>query len=172
MTHPSDPASPQPGSTPAPAPDAAESPDHPVPADAPGEAPAADGPAVDAPEADAAEADAPAADAPEADGPRGAESAEEDGPAADAADAEDSSTPEGTVILVRRRRMPSLGFWVLGCMLLAALAGAVVAYVVEVRYLAGMVYFAVTGAVFFGLPLAALAALVDALRHRRTDRRR
>lgn len=146
MTHPSDPASPHPERTPAPAPDAAPGSEAPASADAPGDAPAADG-------------------------PRDAGSGG-DGSAGRAPEAEDPFTPEGTVILVRRRRMPSLGFWVLGCMLLAALVGAVVAYVVDVRYLAGMVYFAVTSAVFFGLPLAALAALVDALRHRRSDRRR
>lgn len=161
MTHPSDPASPHPERTPAPAPDAAAGSEAPASADAPGDAPAADAPA----------ADASAADGSAADGPRDAGSGD-DGSAGPAPEAEDSFTPGGTVILVRRRRMPSLGFWVLGCMLLAALVGAVVAYVVDVRYLAGMVYFAVTSAVFFGLPLAALAALVDALRHRRSDRRR
>lgn len=157
MTHPSDPTSPHDGTAP-----------EPVPADF-------DGPARPA------SADAPADADSSADGDAGARASSDADPAADpdaeatparAEAPEDAITPEGTVILVRRRRMPSLAFWVLGSMLLAALAGVVVALVADVGYLAGIAYFAVTSAVFFGLPLAAFAALIDALRHRRTDRRR
>lgn len=93
-------------------------------------------------------------------------------PADPAEPAEVPEVPEGTVLLVRRRRTPTLGFWVLVSMVLAALVGVGIALAVGVVHLAGLLYFAVTAAVFIGLPLAAGFSFWDALRHRRSDRRR
>ena len=85
--------------------------------------------------------------------------------------AADTDEDGAQVLLVRRRRTPALGFWVLLALAVAFLGGTVVAWLAEVRAPAGMLYFGVTAAVMVGLPLAALAALVDAIADRRRRRR-
>ncbi|PWH07716.1 hypothetical protein DEO23_03615 [Brachybacterium endophyticum] len=86
--------------------------------------------------------------------------------------AEDRGAPdEGTVLYVRRRRVPTLGFWVTLSIIVGLLAGAVTALITRVDSAGGVIYFAVTGAVFIGLPLALIAAVVDAVIHRGERRR-
>lgn len=103
-----------------------------------------------------------------------------DEPSADAAPAPDAiPSPDerpppddtlpagGQVILVRRRRTPALGFWVALALAVTFLTGIVVAWTVGVRHGAGMLYFGVVSAAFIGFPLAMVAAVVDAVIHRR-----
>lgn len=90
--------------------------------------------------------------------------ADRPGPPADPATA---PADDGQVLLVRRRRTPALGLWVLLALAIPFLIGMVVAWSVEVRHLTGMLYFGVTAAVLIGFPLALIAAIVDAVVHRR-----
>jgi hypothetical protein len=85
---------------------------------------------------------------------------------------EQPARTEGTAVYVRRRRAPTLGFWVILALVVGVLAGAVTALVTRVDDLGGVIYFAVTGAVFVGLPLALIAAIIDSVTHRprRRDR--
>ncbi|MCS6711344.1 hypothetical protein JSY14_04670 [Brachybacterium sp. EF45031] len=76
------------------------------------------------------------------------------------------STPPATVYVRRGRRL-SLGGAVIIALLVSALGGAVVALLAGVTAVGGVVYFAVTAAFLVGVPLAAVIALVDALRERR-----
>lgn len=78
----------------------------------------------------------------------------------------------GTAVYVRRGRTPALGLWVVLALALGAVLGLVVGAVTGVNYLAGLAYFALCGAMFIGLPLAAIAALLDAIRARRLTARR
>ncbi|MFC0675842.1 hypothetical protein [Brachybacterium hainanense] len=98
-------------------------------------------------------------------------------PAGSAPDAEDPAAdpvpvPEGTVLLVRRERAPTLGFWVVLAMMVAAGIGVIAAVVTDTLFVSGILRFAATSAVFIGLPLAAIAAVADSVRHRRRERRR
>ncbi|UEJ82222.1 hypothetical protein Bra3105_15470 [Brachybacterium halotolerans subsp. kimchii] len=79
--------------------------------------------------------------------------------------------PETTAVYVRRRRVPTLAFWVTLAILVGLVAGAITAFVTGVGDVGGILYFAVTGGVFVGLPLALIAAIVDAVAHR-SERRR
>lgn len=85
--------------------------------------------------------------------------------------AQPAPSPDGEVLLVRRRRTPALGFWVLLALLVAFIGGMVTAWVVDIRYLTGMLYFGVTAAVLIGAPLALLAAIIDAVLDRRRGTR-
>lgn len=84
-----------------------------------------------------------------------------------AADPATAPADDGQVLLVRRRRTPALGLWVLLALAVPFLIGMIVAWSVEVRHLTGMLYFGVTAAVLIGFPLAMVAAIVDAVLHRR-----
>ena len=77
-----------------------------------------------------------------------------------------------TSLYVRRGRTPALGFWVALSLAVPTVAGLLVGPLVGVTVPSQMVQFALTAALFVGLPLAALAALIDALRHRGSDKRR
>jgi len=83
---------------------------------------------------------------------------------------EEPRPDNGQVLLVRRRRVPALGFWVALVLVIPFLAGMVVAWVVDVRTLTGMLYFGVTAALLIGFPLALVAAVVDAVLERRRRR--
>lgn len=97
--------------------------------------------------------------------------AEPDAPEDREPDAPGEPRPEdGQVLLVRRRRVPALGFWVALVLVVPFLAGMVVAWVVDVRTLTGMLYFGVTAALLIGFPLALVAAVVDAVLERRRRR--
>lgn len=74
---------------------------------------------------------------------------------------------EGQVLLVRRRRVPALGFWVTLALALSFVGGVVLAWTTSVRDVSGLLYFGVTAIFLVGLPLAAVAAVVDSLTHRR-----
>lgn len=71
------------------------------------------------------------------------------------------------VPLVRRRRVPALGFWVLVAIAVAVIGGVVTAWVTGVRDVAGMLYFAATAVMVVGIPLAGISAIVDGVPHRR-----
>lgn len=85
------------------------------------------------------------------------------------ATAQDTGT---TSVYVRRGRTPALGFWV------AVLIGApmVIALVISpfltLQDASSMVSFVLVVGVFVGIPLAAVAAAIDAVRHRRGGPRR
>jgi hypothetical protein len=86
------------------------------------------------------------------------------------AEPEDEEFPgldQATTLYVRRGRTPALGFWVLLSILVGAVVGLIVAFVSGAGDLGGIAMFLAYGAMFVGIPLAAIAALVDALRHRR-----
>lgn len=77
---------------------------------------------------------------------------------------------DGRVVLVRRRRVPALGFWVLLAVLVSAVIGAGIAWFAGVHHLTGILYFAVTAIFLIGGPLALVAAIVDAILDRRRRR--
>lgn len=90
------------------------------------------------------------------------------------------STPAGTSaeestdtsIYVRRGRTPTLGFWVALAIALPAVAALISAPFFDFPDLGAVVNFVLMAAVMVGLPLAALAALIDAIRHRSPRSRR
>ena len=95
------------------------------------------------------------------------------------ADAAEREAPEkadpaasGTTLYVRRGRTPTLGFWVALAILVPAVAALFSAPFFDFADLSGVVNFVLVVAVFVGLPLAAIAAFVDARMHRDRPRRR
>ncbi|MDN6302729.1 MAG: hypothetical protein L0J57_06755 [Brachybacterium sp.] len=79
---------------------------------------------------------------------------------------------EVTSLYVRRRRTPTLGFWVAVAIVVPAVAALLVAPFLELGDLGGVLNFMLVAAVIVGLPLAAIAALADAMRHRGEKHRR
>lgn len=109
-------------------------------------------------DADRATDAADAADAAPADDP------------ADAADTADES--EGsTSFYVRRSRVPTLGFWVALAIAIPIVVALVVSPFLNFGDLTAVANFVLVAAVFVGIPLAAVAAAVDAFRHRSSRRR-
>lgn len=96
-------------------------------------------------------------------------------PSSDAPDAADpapaSEESDFTSLYVRRGRTPTLGFWVALAIVLPALAALLSAPLFDFADISGVLNFMLVAAVFVGLPLAAIAALVDAIRHRGEGRR-
>lgn len=91
----------------------------------------------------------------------------------DAAEDTDEDADEGsTSFYVRRSRVPTLGFWVALAIAIPIVVALVVSPFLHFGDLSGVVNFALMAAVFVGIPLAAVAAAVDALRHRSSTRRR
>lgn len=86
------------------------------------------------------------------------------------ADAQPES--EVTSLYVRRGRTPTLGFWVALAIAVPAVAALLSAPFFQFADISGVLNFMLVAAVFVGLPLAAIAALVDAIRHRGEERRR
>ncbi|MGO2605917.1 MAG: hypothetical protein ACTH8V_02295 [Brachybacterium tyrofermentans] len=88
----------------------------------------------------------------------------------DAADAADES--EGsTSFYVRRSRVPTLGFWVALAIAIPIVVALVVSPFLNFGDLTAVANFVLVAAVFVGIPLAAVAAAVDAFRHRSSRRR-
>ena len=87
------------------------------------------------------------------------------------ADAAGPAGPGDTSLYVRRGRIPTLGFWVALALAVPAVAALISAPFFDFPDLGGVVTFVLLAVVFVGLPLAAIAAVVDSLRHR-TPRRR
>lgn len=79
---------------------------------------------------------------------------------------------EHTSLYVRRRRTPTLGLWVTLAIALPALAALLSAPLFDFADISGVLNFMLVAAVFVGLPLAAIAALVDAIMHRSEISRR
>lgn len=94
--------------------------------------------------------------------------------AADAApEAGETPSDSGdTSIYVRRGRTPTLGFWVALAIALPAVAALISSPFFNFPDLGAVVNFVLLAAVLVGLPLAALAAVVDAIRHRAPKARR
>ncbi len=67
---------------------------------------------------------------------------------------------------MRRGRTPSLGFWVVLLLLITFFGGAFAAVLMGVMGLAAIMNVAMLSAVVIGVPLTAIAALVDKVRHR------
>ncbi|MGO2772177.1 MAG: hypothetical protein ACTIB2_02115 [Brachybacterium tyrofermentans] len=88
----------------------------------------------------------------------------------DAADTADES--EGsTSFYVRRSRVPTLGFWVALAIAIPIVVALVVSPFLNFGDLTAVANFVLVAAVFVGIPLAAVAAAVDAFRHRSSRRR-
>ncbi|MFC7463386.1 hypothetical protein [Brachybacterium sp. GCM10030252] len=79
--------------------------------------------------------------------------------------------PEATTLYVRRRRTPTLGFWVALALAVPAVVALVAAPLLPLEDAGSALNLVLLAVVFIGLPLAAIAALVDAIRHRRHGRR-
>jgi hypothetical protein len=77
-----------------------------------------------------------------------------------------------TAIYVRRGRTPALGFWVVLCFLVPAVAALLAAPFLQFGDLRGVVNFVLLAMVVVGLPLAAIASFIDARRHRGEGRGR
>lgn len=77
-----------------------------------------------------------------------------------------------TAIYVRRSRRPSLLFWVLLALLVPTLLGFLIAPLLGIADLGSMLNLGLLAGLFVGVPLAAVAAAVDAVRHRRRRRPR
>jgi hypothetical protein len=77
-----------------------------------------------------------------------------------------------TAIYVRRGRTPALGFWVVLCFLVPAVAALLAAPFLQFGDLRGVVNFVLLARVVVGLPLAAIASFIDARRHRGEGRGR
>src|SRR5699024_3421045 len=71
-----------------------------------------------------------------------------------------------TSVYVRRRRTPTLGFWVALALIVPAVAALLVSPLFDFADIAGVLNFMLVAAVFVGLPLAAIACVIDAIRHR------
>lgn len=93
--------------------------------------------------------------------PEGAEPTPAEEPAA-----ADRPEDEITAVYVRRRRTPTLGFWVILALLAPAVAALLLSPLFAFDDLSGVLNFMLLAAVVVGLPLAAIACLVDAIRHR------
>lgn len=85
---------------------------------------------------------------------------------------EDADERTDTSIYVRRGRTPTLGFWVALAIAVPALVALISAPFFDFPDLGAVVNFVLLAAVMVGLPLAALAALIDAIRHRSPRSRR
>ena len=88
--------------------------------------------------------------------------------------ATDGEQPESEVtsLYVRRGRTPTLGFWVALALIVPAVAALVAAPFFGFGDISSVLNFMLVAAVFVGLPLAGIAALVDSMRHRGEKRRR
>lgn len=74
--------------------------------------------------------------------------------------------PARTSIYVRRGRTPTLGFWVAVAIALPAVAALISAPFFDFADLGGVLNFVLLAAVMVGLPLAAVAAVIDSVRNR------
>lgn len=84
------------------------------------------------------------------------------------ADPSDDAEPaDVTAIYVRHSRTPTLGFWVVLVVAVGALAGGIIGVVTGADTVGGIAYFAGSGVLFIGGPLALVVAIVDAVIHRR-----
>lgn len=93
-------------------------------------------------------------------------------PQAAAADATEQqrlsmAAADGTSVYVRRRRRPTLAFWVVLLLLIAFFGGALGAVLRGALSPAALFNTALLAALVIGVPLAAVAAFVDMMRHRR-----
>lgn len=77
-----------------------------------------------------------------------------------------------TSVYVRRRRTPTLGFWVALAIVVPTVAAMLISPLFAFADIAGVLNFMLVTAVFVGLPLAAIACAVDAIRHRAPKRPR
>ena len=79
---------------------------------------------------------------------------------------------QDTSIYVRRGRTPTLGFWVALALILPAVGALIAVPFFAFGDLRAIANFVLLAMVVVGLPLAALAALIDSLRHRKERRPR
>lgn len=96
---------------------------------------------------------------------------EDEAPPAPSEEAAEGAVPD-TSIYVRRGRTPTLGFWVAVLIALPALAALISSPFFDFPDLGAVVNFVLLAATLVGLPLAAIAAVVDAVRHRSSKTRR
>jgi hypothetical protein len=76
-----------------------------------------------------------------------------------------------TSIYVRRGRTPTLSFWVTLALAVPGLVALFSAPFLDFADLGGVFTFVLLAVLFVGLPLAAIAAVIDSVRHRGPRRR-
>lgn len=86
-------------------------------------------------------------------------------------DQQGSAAATDTTVYVRKRRSPTLAFWVMLAIVVPAIAGLLVAPFLGLTSAGGLLTFAFIAVLSIGVPLAALAALVDLILDRRRRRR-
>lgn len=79
---------------------------------------------------------------------------------------ETAAAPESTAVFVRRSRTPALGFWIVLCVAVPAIGALLAAPFLGLPDLPSFLNLALLAVMFVGVPLAAIASLVDAIRHR------
>ncbi|MCT1774809.1 hypothetical protein [Brachybacterium sp. p3-SID957] len=78
--------------------------------------------------------------------------------------------PARTTVYVRGRRTPTLAFWVVLALVVPAVVALIAAPLLGVGGAGGILAFAFIAVLSIGVPLAALAALVDLILERRRRR--
>lgn len=86
-------------------------------------------------------------------------------------DEQPSQAAPDAVLYVRRGRTPTLGFWVVLSLLAPALLALIVGPFLGMGDLSSLFNLAMLAVLAIGLPLAALAALLDLIQERRRARR-
>ncbi|MEE1618986.1 hypothetical protein [Brachybacterium sp. J153] len=83
----------------------------------------------------------------------------------DTTDASDT-TETSTAVFVRRGRTPALGLWVAICLAVPAVGALLASPFLGLPDLPSVLNLILLAIMFVGVPLAAIAALIDAIRHR------
>lgn len=87
--------------------------------------------------------------------------------AAEGTPVDEATADAGTSIYVRRGRTPTLGFWIVLSVTVPAVLAVIVGLFLGLGDLGSLFNFALLSVFAVGLPLAAVAAGIDAFQHRR-----
>lgn len=85
--------------------------------------------------------------------------------------ADDGNSNGDTSVYVRRGRTPTLAFWVALALAVPGIVALFSAPFLDFADLGGVFTFVLLAVLFVGLPLAAIAAVIDSIRHRGPRRR-
>lgn len=116
-------------------------------------------------------AESPATDASEPSDPAEPAGVADAAEPTDATDSEALDRSADTSIYVRRGRVPALGFWIVLAIAVPAVLALISSPFFGFADLGGVVNFVLLAAVFVGLPLAAIAAAIDAYMQRSSAKR-
>ncbi|MDO5661652.1 MAG: hypothetical protein Q4G40_03065 [Brachybacterium sp.] len=78
---------------------------------------------------------------------------------------------DGTVLIRRTRRTPTLAFWVIVCVGIGAVVGILTGLITGGPSIPALLYFAVIGVLAVGAPLALIASIVDGARAKKRSRK-